>query len=623
MHQRAGKLAVILHADIAGSTTLVQQDEHTAHEQIGATFRRFSKTIARYHGRVRELRGDALLAEFERASDAVAAALAFQSEHTQHNTQIEDTIRPAVRVGVAMGEVISADRTVTGAGVVLAQRIEQLAQPGGVCITGAIREALPQRMPFQHQDLGEQSLKGFSSPVHAFVVRLRDDANPPEPSEQPLWRQVALVRGLTAAMLIILVGGIGVLAWYQLWAPGVEPVSLERMSHSLPDRPSIAVLPFDFLGEEPEEDYLADGLTNDLITALSRFSNLFVIASHSSFVYKDKPVKVQDVSQDLGVRYVLEGSIQKSVDEVRINTQLIDALNDRHLWAERYDRQTSDLLAIQDEIVDSVVASLAVQMNAAERERARGKKTDNLQAYDYYLRAADIRFEWDRSTNQRARRLLEKAVELDPHYARAYSALAWTHVNDWRWGWSEDTEASKKLALEAARKATELDPFDAEGYHALGVIHLYNREFDKAIPLYEKAVSLNPNDVRRLVGTAPAWIYVGRAEEAVAQIERAMRLNPHHSDNDLNFLGWAYYAAKDYEKALATLQKIEKSPWRGVLAATYVRLGRMERARSEVETLLEENPEYSVERGKTYPYKTEEQRRHLYDPLAEAGVPDK
>jgi TolB-like protein/cytochrome c-type biogenesis protein CcmH/NrfG/rhodanese-related sulfurtransferase len=496
--------------------------------------------------------------------------------------------------------------------------LEQLAKPGGVVIQSAARETIPNRFPFEYTDLGGHDVKGFDKPVQAYSVGIKRDSGIPSPDQAD-----NRVRNTIVALVSVAVVAAGVaLMWLKPWEEREEPASVERMAFLLPNKPSIVVLPFDVLSDEAEQDYLGDGLTNDIITALSKFTNLFVIASHSSFAYKNKPVKVQTVSEELGIRYVLKGSVQKTVDKVRINTQLIDALSGRHLWAERYDRQTTGLLTIQDSIVESVVANLAIQVDAAERERAKGKNTDSLEAYDYYLRADDIRFDWGEATNERARQLLEKAIELDPGYARAYAALAWAHVNDWRWGWVEDSELSKKLALEKARKAVELNPFDPESYHALGVVHLFSREFDKAIPLYEKAIALNPNDARLLVGTSPAWIYVGRIREAIRQIERALRLNPHHSDNDLNFLGWAYYEAKEYDRALSVLKKIEKSVWRTVLIATYVRLGRMEEAQAEVETLLKNDPEYSIERGKAFPWKDEEQWKHYFGALAEAGVPE-
>ena len=380
----SGKLAVILHADVADSTALVQQDEQLAHQRIQDTFHRFGDTISKYHGHVRELRGDALLAEFERASDAVTAALAFQAGQTDHNAQLNDNIQPTVRVGIAMGEVIVADSTVTGAGVVLAQRVEQLADPGGLCITEALHEAIPKRMPFDLENLGEQALKGFDDPVRVYRVKLRPGESIPSPQESsqpkaPLKTQ----RLIVAVIAIVLVAGGGTAYWLKSRMPQVDTASVERMVFPLPDEPSIAVLPFDNLSGDPEQEYFSDGITNDIITDLSKFSGLFVIASNSTFTYKGKPVKVQQVAEDLGVRYVLEGSVQRLGGQIRINAQLIDATSGRHLWAERYERDSKDLFAVQTEIIEMIVATLAFRVEEVERERVLHKDTESLAAYDY------------------------------------------------------------------------------------------------------------------------------------------------------------------------------------------------------------------------------------------------
>jgi len=319
------KLAVILHADVVGSTGLVQQHEGLAHQRTAAAFSRFSETIASYGGVTQEVRGDALVAEFERASDAVCAAFFFQAANTEHNKTLTDDIRPEVRVGVSLGEVIIADSTVTGVGVVLAQRVEQLAEPGGVCITGAIHEALPGSMPFHQKSLGEQEVKGFEETVHVYAIRLRDGSELPVPSELPGAKRRSTTKWLgVAATTVVIVGG-GLLVWFQPWAPEFEPASVEQMAFPLPDKPSIAVLPFTNMSNDADQEYFADGMTEDLITDLSNISGLFVIARNSSFSYKGQQVIVKKVAEDLGVRFVLEGSVRRVGDEVRINAQLIDA----------------------------------------------------------------------------------------------------------------------------------------------------------------------------------------------------------------------------------------------------------------------------------------------------------
>ncbi len=318
------KLAVVLHADVVGSTELVRRNETIAHDRILDTFERLSGTVNAYGGIVHELRGDALLAEFNRASDAVSAALAFQAANAEHNASLEDEIRPEVRVGVSLGEVVVSDGTLTGPDVVLAQRLEQLARPGGVCISQATYQSIPERLPFDYEDLGERPAKGFDKPVRAYAVVARAGETIPEAEPaatisearpalpNPVWAFVGVV-----FLLLIVVGAL----WTRPWAP----------RWVLPDKPSIVVLPFTSMSEESEEEHLADGMTDDLITDLSRISGLFVIARNTSFTYKGRAVNVPEMAEELGVRYVLEGSVRRTGGGIRINAQLIDATTGGHL----------------------------------------------------------------------------------------------------------------------------------------------------------------------------------------------------------------------------------------------------------------------------------------------------
>ena len=306
----ARKLAVILHADVVGSTDLVHRHEQLAHDRIQDTFQRFSETIGRYGGIVHEIRGDALLAEYDRASDAVSAALAFQAANTEHNDTLDGEIRPTVRIGISLGEVVIADGTLTGPDVVLAQRLEQLAEPGGVCISVEVQHALPGRLPFDYADLGKQEVKGFDKPVRAYAVTLQSGAAIPAPEPRARVKKPAgtarrqlAVAGIVAAVLI----AVGVAAWWQPWAPHVDPCSVQRMAFALPEKPSVAVLPFDNMTGDPGQDFFVDAMTEGIITMLAKVPQLFVIARNSTFTYKGKLVEVRKVAEELGVRYVLEG----------------------------------------------------------------------------------------------------------------------------------------------------------------------------------------------------------------------------------------------------------------------------------------------------------------------------
>ena len=345
------KLAVLLHADVVGSTSLVQKNEILAHERIQETFRRFSESIRNHGGVALEIRGDALVAEFARTSDAVSASLAFQIDNTAHNEQLTDDIRPELRIGIAMGEVVVANNTVTGEGIVLAQRLEQLARPGGTCIQAAAYETLPKRLPFEYDNLGEQPVKGFDEPVRVYTVRLKAGAVVPEPE-----------------------------ASGQLDTPALE----------LPDKPSIAVLPFTNMSDDPEQEFFSDGITEDIITALSRISAMLVIARNSTFIYKGKAVDVKQVGREQGVRYVLEGGVRKAGNRVRITAQLIDASTGQHRWADRYDRDLEDIFAVQDEITQKIVTELDVHLHSGEQVRLWSSGTGNLEAWECVRLGSDL-----------------------------------------------------------------------------------------------------------------------------------------------------------------------------------------------------------------------------------------
>ena len=341
------KLAVLVHADVVGSTALVRANETLAHQRIQDTFRRFSETIISHGGTAHEIRGDALVAEFSKASDAVSAALAYQTASAVHNEELPDQVRPVIRVGIAMGEVVVADNTITGEGVVLSQRLEQLAEPGGVCIQGAAYETVPKRLPFDYESLGEQELKGFDEPVRAYAVTLKPGGKIPAP----------------------------------------ESTRAPAEAHpELPGKPSIAVLPFTNMSGDPEQEYFSDGITEDIITELARFRSLFVIARHSSFTFRGQSPDLQSIGKKLGVQYIVEGSVRRAGERVRINAQLVEAATGNHIWAERYDRLLDDIFAVQDEVTRTIVAVLPGRLEGDYAERARRKPTASMTAYDNLLR---------------------------------------------------------------------------------------------------------------------------------------------------------------------------------------------------------------------------------------------
>jgi TolB-like protein len=574
------KLAVILHADVVGSTALVQRNESLAHARIQDAFRRFSLTIEAYSGVTHELRGDALVAEFARASDAVAAGLAFQIENTESNARLEDDLQPRLRIGISLGEVVIADNTVTGEGVVLAQRLEQLASGGGVCIQGAVYEAVPGRLPFEYGSLGEQELKGFSEPVRAYTVTLKagETIPPPELDE-----------------------------------------SAQEPRIALPEKPSIAVLPLTNMSGDPEQEYFSDGITEDIITELSRFRDLFVIARYSSFSYKGKTVKVQEIAVDLGVRYVVEGSVRTALNQIRVTIQLIDAVTGHHVWAEHYDRKLEEVFEIQDEITHTVVATIAGRLRMAAQDHATRKRPQSLGAYDLVLRGQAIAADSEEN-NLRARRAYEKAIEMDPTYARAYVGLAICHKIDWMSGWGDSPEASLDRAYECAVKAVVLDDADSKAQARLGDLLRGKRQFDEAEFHFTRALELNPNDADSLALWAYFLSQIGRYDEAIERCTTAIRLNPYHPAWYLWVLGEAYYLTKRYKEALVPLREAanrnRKARW--ALVVTYAQLNQVGEARKILDELLAEEPHASLRREPWYKYPEDED--HWLDGLRKAGL---
>jgi adenylate cyclase len=625
------KLAVILHADVVGSTTLVQQNETLAHQRIQATFQRFSETIKNHGGITHELRGDALVAEFERASDAIAAALSYQAENTEFNAALDDDIRPQMRIGISLGEVVIADNTITGAGVVLAQRLEQLADSGGVCIQGAAYETVPQRLPFTCTNLGEQQVKGFEEPVRAYAVTLKtgEQLPPPEPNNAGIAniqrRSKNSVRMISTT--IALLATVSLLAWWQPWVSNKES-GLGEDTATLPvGQPSIAVLPFQTLSEDSNQDYFSDGVTNDIITDLSKFSNLLVIASTSVFVYKDKAVNIKQVGKELGVRYVLEGSIQKVGNNVRINAQLIDAVTDHHLWAERYDFALDDVFKVQDEITSTVVNSLQVILTEDEQNRSSLHHTSVIEAYDLFLRGRTY-LRGTKQSHIKARELFDQAIKLDPEFAAAYAEKSFTYFSSFIMPMSRDPRVVKG-ALIAAERAVELDDKLPLAYARLSWAYFATRQHAKAVVAARKAVELGPNDAEANVQLGNILNWSGKPEEGKQYIERAIRLNPHHPYYYLFYLGQSYYLMSDNEKAIELMKRVvTRAPYflpvRRHLAVLYSEEGMSKEAKAETREVLRIFPGASIEdeRARCFYRWTPKVLSRFFDGLRKSGMPE-
>jgi len=606
--QLSRKLAVILHADVVGSTLLVQQNESLAHQRIQDTFTRFSETIRTYGGVAREIRGDALVAEFDRASDAVNAALAFQVMNGEFNATLEDDIQPQLRIGISLGEVIIADNTITGAGVVLAQRLEQLAESGGVVVQGSVSETVPTRMPFEFEGLGEQMLKGFDQPVRAFSVSLKYGEKLPDPDTNSLSR-AEVPNDLNASL--------------KLTPESYEALTGERLE--LPDQPSIAVLPFQNMSGDPEQEFFADGISEDLITALSRLPELIVIARNSTFVYKGRAVDVRQVGRELAVGYVLEGSIRKSGNRLRITSQLVNTQNGDHIWAERFDRDLNDIFEVQDEIAHNIAVELHVNLVRGEYARHDATSTKDVKAWELVIRASPMLESYDRNNVMLAKQMLGKAIELDNGYAAAWSSLGWAYWIESVFNWSSDPEKTMQMALDMAEKTISVDEGFSDGYSLLGHIYMVLGDVKKAIRMSEKAIELAPGSSEAAALYANVLIDSGRLKEGIQKIQGAIKLCPFPPAWYLSLLGTGLHLSGENDVAVSALEQAAiREPGAHIprvwLASALAEMGRLDEARVASKAVLQIDPAFSaVSFAKTF---KSESHSLLKQNLLAAGLPE-
>jgi len=622
------KLAAILCADVVGYSRLMQADEPATVETLKQYRAAIGRVIERHKGRVVNAPGDSILAEFPSAVEAVQAAVEIQKSVEGRNVELPPARRMEFRIGVNLGDVIEEeDGTIYGDGVNIAARMEALAEAGGICISSSVFDAVEGKLEFGFDFLGERQVKNIARPVS--VYRVRSQAAPAAP-RTPGTRRARLGAIAAAGVVILVAGAVAVWQLYPRPAPPPTELALgEAPALELPAKPSIAVLPFKNLGD-PEQERFVDAFTDEIITELSRFHELFVVASNSVFTYKGKAVKVQEVARELGVQYVLEGNVERAGDRLRVTAQLVDAITGHHVWVESYDRNADDLFAVRDEVIEEIVGTLG----STERgpiagdvaKRAKRKTTEDLNAYEYVVLANEHQIRYTKEDTVIGRGLAERAIELDPMYARAHRLLAWLHFQDMYFDWSDSPEESGERAFEAAQKAVELDPGDGRNYWALGYMRLWiMRQHEKAIAEYERALTLNPNDADLLADWGFSLAILGRAEESLELIAKAMRLNPHYPDWYDWALGTAYYNVRRYDEAIAALQRMQNHnvDSSSYLAASYAQLGRIEEAQPEVEKIIELDPEFSIaDWAEKQPYPNQADLDHYIDGLRKAGLPE-
>jgi len=609
----------------------MSEDEAQTVKTLTAYREIMTELIKQHRGRVVDSPGDNMLAEFTSVVDGVQCAVAVQKELQARNAELPENRRMDFRIGINLGDVIEEGDRIYGDGVNIAARLEALADPGGICISKTAFDQIETKLPLGYEYLGEQSVKNIPKPVGAYRVLMEPRVTVAEAGEEKkAWpvRRKAIFTGAVAALVLV----IAAVIWnfYLQKSRRMEPASVDKMAYPLPDKPSIAVLPFDNLSGDPDQDYLADGITENIITALSYIPEIFVIARNSTFTYRGKAVKAQEVAEDLGVRYILEGSVQRAGDRVRIMAQLIDAASGRHLWADRYDRGLQDLFALQDEITLKIVFALQVKLSVGVQTRVTSKTMPNFEAWSYGVRGYGHMMRHTKADNAKARELFERVAGLAPEYAAVFMWLGWTHWEDAHHGWSESREESLLRAVELAKKAQALVDSDPMIHALWGAIYLLQRRYDQAIAEGEKSVALGPNQAFPHLLLAMYLYHTGRYKEALPLVRKAMRLNPYYPSSYLELLGGVYLRMGEYEKTVeACKMLVAREPHRIVghrgLVVAYIRLGRKEQARSEVAELLRLFPEYSLE-----VYRKQANWTHM-DPavvesdieaLREAGLPD-
>ncbi len=575
------KLSAILSADIQGYSRLMGEDDVGTIQRLKDYRELMAKFIQQYSGRVVDSPGDNLLAEFTSVLNATECAVKIQEELNIRNAELAANRRMEFRIGINLGDVIEDEERIYGEGVNIAARLEGLAKAGGICISGTVYEHIKKKLPLDYDYLGEKFVKNITEPVRVYQVKM--DAK-----------------------------------------PGVPELSKPII---LPDKPSIAVLPFINMSGDPEQEYFSDGITEDLITDLSKVSGLFVIARNSVFTYKDKPVKVKEVGQELGVRYILEGSVRKANSKVRITAQLIDTTTGGHIWADRYDRNLGDIFILQDEVTQKIVSVLAVKLTEDEQvcRVCKCKNTCNMEAYDYYLRGLEYFSQITKEANAQARVMFEKSIEVDSQYAPALSRLGETYLNDWIFGWNQDPQSIEE-AFNLALRAMAIDDSLSEAHCLLSNVFLWKMDYEQAVAEAKKAIALEPNNADWLESLGAILSWAGEPEEAIVLIKRAMRLNPKHPDDYLWNLGHAYFLMEQHETAISAFKRALNLnphfyPSHFYLAASYIELGQKDKAKVQISDLLRKWPEGSLEDARLrLPYKNQAISKRVLNAVYNAGL---
>ena len=619
------KLAAILSADVVGYSRLMGRDEAGTVHRLTAYKQVLTDIIQKHHGRVVDAPGDNLLAEFGSVVDAVQSAIMIQSNIQTKNEMLPKNQQMPFRIGVNLGDVIIDGDRIYGDGVNVAARLESLALAGGICISGSAYDQIENKLKFGCTFLGKRKLKNIDRPVPVYRIELDATGDNCQMGARKSGFPKSLVVG--GGLFLLLLLGAAFFLWVEAHRPqkfnaANEPIG--QVITAASRKASIAVLPLKNLSGDPEQEYFNDGITNDIITDLSRFGDLLVIASNTVFSYKRKAITIAEIGKELGVRYVLEGSVQKTADSVRINVQLIDATSNKHIWAERYTRDLEDIFRLQDDIVQAIVANLALSISTAERHRVLNKKSENLQAYDYVLKGYGLFYNRTRGGTNKAANMFLKAIELDPSYTAGYVGLGRVYERKVGQGWSEFPEQALQRAEALARKALELNQFDASAHGLLGAVYAFQGQYGLAVGALQRAITLNPNHARSYHTLGWVLLWSGRVDEAVTALEMSLRLDESSPRNTWSLLGTAYYLQGRYEAAQVVLEKgvVKQPDYIGnhvVLAATYARMGRNEEASRTAANVLRFDPFFETASYGTG-FTNEKDRDDIVAGLRKAGL---
>jgi TolB-like protein/class 3 adenylate cyclase len=620
------RLAAVVIADVVGYSKLIREDETGTLARFQTLQTRiFQPRIREFDGRLVKTMGDSYLLEFPSAVAAVECCMAIQRDLQAHEATTPEDRRIRFRVGINVGDIVVDNDDIHGDGVNVAARLESMAEPGGILISNTVYDQVRDKLAIGFEAKGEAKVKNIARPIPVFAVSPNDKGHAAPTSTQKRRSSKFLVTAMAVLLVSIGIGGFG---WWSQ-RPDFKPANLELFAYSLPDKPSIAVLPFDNMDDGQSEDSFTDGLTEDLITDLSKISGLFVIARNSTFTYKGRPVKVTKVAEELGVRYVLEGSARRSGNKVRINAQLIDAVSGNHLWAQRYDRDLKDVFTIQDEITRKIVTTLKIKLTGSEHERLSLKHSRDIDAVAAYLKGWTELEQFTKVSFEKARQQFELAIKLDPGFAGGYMGMSYYYWLPLANGWTDDAETAMKKGFEYARKAEATDSSLAIGLAALGELYRFSREYEKALEYAERAVALEPNFPEAHIKHSAALTSIGRPEDALKVFEKIVRLDPRLPEWQNFHWGFAYFGAGQYSNAVKKLEKFRKRYgfiWGGVpmLLSSYGHLGELEKAKTLLADYLKKRPSYSVslQEKAGFVFKRSSDFERLLDGLRKAGVPE-